>query len=226
MRFLRGLADSSAPGSAATRFRGARLERLMALLRPLPKPIRIIDVGGTVPFWARIGTIEDFDVTIVNLFPQESEHPRVHAVVGDARDLSAFGDASFDVAFSNSVIEHVPQLDEQCRVASELRRVGRRVWLQTPNRRFPLEPHFLFPFFQYLPIAARAFLLRRMDLGWFKRTPDPAAARRTAESIRLMTAGELRRCLPGASIVTERFLGLPKSFIVLDGWSETSPDPG
>ena len=197
----------------------------MALLRPLPKPIRIIDVGGTVPFWAQIGSIEDFEVTIVNLFPQESEHPRVRAVVGDARDLSAFGDGSFDVAFSNSVIEHLPRLEDQCRVAAELRRVGRRIWLQTPNRRFPLEPHFLFPFFQYLPISARVFLLRRMDLGWFKREPDAAAARRMVESIRLMTAGELRACLPGGRILTERFLGLPKSFVVLDGWSEATSDP-
>ena len=106
----------------------------------------------------------------------------------------------------------------QARLAIEARRVGRRLYLQTPNRYFPLEPHFLFPFFALFPINVRAFLLQHFDLGWHPRQPDRRAALREVRSVRLMTGRELRRAFPGARIERERILGLTKSFIVLDGW--------
>ncbi|HWS70973.1 MAG TPA: class I SAM-dependent methyltransferase, partial [Thermoanaerobaculia bacterium] len=68
---------------------------------------------------------------------------------------------------SNSVLEHVADMPAMAR---EIRRVGRRWYVQTPNRWFPVEPHFLVPFFQFLPIATRAWLLTRFDLGWLTRT--------------------------------------------------------
>jgi hypothetical protein len=116
------------------------------------------------------------------------------------------------------VLEHLPTPELQARMAAEVRRVGRRVYLQTPNRYFPLEPHFLFPFFGILPIGVRAFLLQRFDLGWHKRVPDRAAALEDVRSIRLLTGSEMRRLFPGARFENERFLAVTKSFIVLDGW--------
>jgi 2-polyprenyl-3-methyl-5-hydroxy-6-metoxy-1,4-benzoquinol methylase len=58
---------------------------------------------------------------------------------------------SFDIVFSNSVIEHVGDAESQQQFAHEIARVGRAYWVQTPNRRFPVEPHLLTPFLHFLP---------------------------------------------------------------------------
>ncbi len=217
---LRGLADGRRPGSAADRFRQRRFARFRQLVDALPRPVRILDVGGTTVFWERLGYAGDreIEVVLVNLVEQSSSYANITATVGDAADLSAFADDAFDIVVSNSVLEHLPTPELQARMASEVRRVGRRVYLQTPNRYFPLEPHFLFPFFGILPIRIRAFLLQHLDLGWHKRVPDRAAAVRDVRSIRLLTGSEMRRLFPDARFENERFLAVTKSFIVLDGW--------
>lgn len=217
---LRGLADGRRPGSAADRFRQRRFARFRQLVDGLPRPVRILDVGGTTVFWERLGYAGDpaIEVVLLNLVDQSSPYANITPTVGDAADLSAYEDDAFDIVVSNSVLEHLPTPDLQARMASEVRRVGRRVYLQTPNRYFPLEPHFLFPFFGILPIRVRAFLLQHFDLGWHKRIPDRAAALEDVRSIRLLTGSEMRRLFPGARFENERFLAVTKSFIVLDGW--------
>jgi SAM-dependent methyltransferase len=171
-------------------------------------------------FWERLGYAGDreIEIVLVNLVEQTSSYANITPTVGDAADLSAFADDAFDIVVSNSVLEHLPTPELQARMAAEVRRVGRRVYLQTPNRYFPLEPHFLFPFFGILPIGVRAFLLQHFDLGWHKRVPDRAAALEDVRSIRLLTGSEMRRLFPGARFENERFLAVTKSFIVLDGW--------
>lgn len=217
---LRGLADGRRPGSAADRFRQRRFARFRELVDALPRPVRILDVGGTTSFWERLGYagVDGIEVVLLNLMEQDVPHANLTSAVGDAADLSEFADDEFDVVVSNSVIEHLPTLELQSRMASGVRRVGRRLYLQTPNRYFPLEPHFLFPFFGVLPIRVRAFLLQRMDLGWHPRRPDPAEALADVRSVRLMTGGEMRRLFPDARFENERFLLFTKSFIVLEGW--------
>ena len=67
--------------------------------------------------------------------------------------------------FSNSVIEHVPpQL--QSKFAEEVARVATRYFVQTPNRYFPIEPHYQLPLFQFLPKGIRKALNKRFALGW------------------------------------------------------------
>lgn len=217
---LRGLADGRRPGSAADRFRQRRFARFRQLVDALPRPVRIMDVGGTTVFWERLGYAghDGIEVVLLNLMEQSSPYANITSTVGDAADLSAFGDDAFDVVVSNSVMEHLPTPELQARMASGVRRVGKRVYLQTPNRYFPLEPHFLFPFFGILPVRVRAFLLQHLDLGWHKRVRDPAAALADVRSIRLLTGSEMRRLFPGARFENERFLLFTKSFIVLDGW--------
>jgi hypothetical protein len=98
-------------------------------------------------------------------------------------------------------------------------RVGRRFFVQTPNKRFPLEPHFLVPGFQYLPVTVRAWLVSHFDVGWYKRIPDHAAARAEVESIQLLTRGRFSALFPAAQIHEEKFAGLTKSFVAVGGWS-------
>ena len=225
--FMRRLADNRQAGSLADRYRRRRFELFRSLLQSVPAaangaPLKILDVGGTVSFWERMGVElrSEVEIVLLNLTEQEVPDVRMRAVVGNAAEMPMFADGEFDVVLSNSVIEHLPSLALQSQMAAEIRRVGRRYWVQTPNRRFPLEPHFLFPFFQSLPVRLRVGLLRRMDLGWHARERDPEAAREDVTSVRLMTHRELRDLFPRSRIVVERAFRLQKSFIVIGGWDE------
>ena len=80
--------------------------------------------------------------------------PQIQTVVADGRDLP-FADGEFDVAFSNAVVEHVGGRDDQERFCHELCRVAKRVFVTTPNRRFPIDPHTLLPFVHWLPDGRR-----------------------------------------------------------------------
>ncbi len=89
-------------------------------------------------------------------------YPAASYVQGDALNLP-FGDGSFDVVFSNAVIEHVGRRDAQQRFVDEILRVGRRAFVATPNRWFPIEVHTRAPLVHWLPERAshRAYDLIR-----------------------------------------------------------------
>jgi hypothetical protein len=219
MKVLRNAADATRSSSLSHRFRSNRFQLFRTLMLGVPRPARILDVGGTAGFWLRMGFHdEDVDIVLLNTEPPAQDDGRFTFVQGDARRMDFFADRAFDVVFSNSVIEHVGDFEDQRSMADEVRRVGRRHFVQTPNRWFPIEPHFLVPGFQFLPVAARARLLTRFDLGWIPRTPDLDAARRRVQEIRLLTRRELGRLFPGSRIHTERVLGMAKSFVACGGW--------
>jgi hypothetical protein len=217
---LRRLVDSGDPTSYANRLREQRFALFKTLLGQLEPPVRILDVGGTPTFWKLRGADlpNNPSVVVLNLEPLESDDPRVETVVGNGLDMGEFADGSFDVVFSNAVIEHVETLENQHRMAAEIQRVGRHYFVQTPNKYFPLEPHFLVPGYQFMPIGMRVALLRRVSLGWYKRTRDSADAERKVRQIRLMTERELRSAFPGGRVYRERIVGLTKSIIAYGGW--------
>jgi hypothetical protein len=217
---LQHLADDSSRHSLSRRLRERRFRLFDRLVAGLPLPLRIIDLGGTTDFWERRGWVDrdDIDITLVNIDAQEARHANVHAVEGDATDLAAYDDASFDIAFSNSVIEHLFTLENQARMAAEVRRVASAYWVQTPNFWFPIEPHFLAPAWHWLPEGARVAILRRRGVGWAGRCEDPELARRIVREIRLLRRPEIAALFPDGRIVGERFGGLVKSWIAIKGF--------
>jgi hypothetical protein len=221
--FILSLADTRRPNSLASRLRRKRFALLRTLLDAVPRPLRILDVGGTAAFWSDPEVLGDatIDVTLLNVALPTQRSSRFDYVRGDARALD-FADKSFDVVYSNSVIEHVGGAREQGAMAREIRRVGKRYFVQTPNYFFPIEPHFLVPGFQFMPLPLRAKLLSSFDLGWSKREPDIATARAVVGSVTLLRRREFARFFPGATIYDERYLGLTKSFIAYHGFV-TSP---
>jgi SAM-dependent methyltransferase len=94
-------------------------------------------------------------------------HPGIPYVQGDGCALP-FADGSFDIVFSNAVIEHVGDRARQEAFVSEALRVGRRVFVTTPNRWFPIEVHTRLPLVHWLPdrFAHRAYDLT--GRGWAK----------------------------------------------------------
>lgn len=221
MTWLRRQANSGDPRSFAARMRAKRFEAFTNLLRDMPKPVKIIDLGGTASFWQRSGRLDDgaLDITIVNVQDQPSLEGRVHVIKGDAADLTDLDSLCFDVAFSNSVIEHLFTFERQMTMAHEMQRVAQVYWLQTPNYWFPVEPHFHFLGWQWLPLAARVRILQKKACGWRGPCPDRDVATQTVREIRLMTQKDLRACFPRATILPERFFGLTKSWVVIGGVS-------
>jgi hypothetical protein len=223
---LRSAANVQEGRSLANRFRARRFARFEQLAARLPRPLSILDIGGTPEFWQHRGWAgrDDCRITLVNLTPRPSRHANVVSLAGDATDLGCFATGEFDIAFSNSVIEHLESFDAQRAMAGEVERVGRAYWVQTPNYWFPVEPHFLVPGWQWLPEGVRCSIIRRFRCGWRGPYPDPADARRAVREIRLITRSELEALFPGASFWGERFLGLVKSWVAHRGFdSRTSP---
>ena len=218
---LRRLADARAPGSFSNSRRTrrfARFERLVDdLKRGRSEPVRILDIGGTNAFWENRGWADrqDVHVVLVNLEAERPVHANIEPQAGDATDLGQFADGSFDVVFSNSVIEHLGTLERQAAMAAEVHRLAPRYWVQTPNFWFPVEPHFLTPAWHWLPVRMRVALLRRRRWGWRGPCPDPDQARELVQEIRLMRPSEVQSLFPDAELTKERIGPLVKSFVAI-----------
>jgi hypothetical protein len=219
MSLFAQIADHRHPTSLAARLRARRLEFFRGLLACVPRPLTILDVGGTsADFWKRLVHPDDGVKVVLLNVSSVAIDDRFESVIGDARDLRAFGNRSIDIVFSNSVIEHVGDFDDQRKMATEVRRVAKRYFVQTPNVLFPIEPHFLVPGFQFMPLELRAFLLTQSRLGWVPRERDRRIAKEIVGSVRLLTTGEMRTLFPEASVYRERFLGMTKSIVAYHGW--------
>jgi len=93
----------------------------------------VLDVSGTPYNWERIDA--RFSITLLNIEPLEADrHGARYTLIRGSGTQLDFPDRSFDIAFSNSVIEHVGSLDAQRAFANQLRRVDRQLWVQTPAR--------------------------------------------------------------------------------------------
>jgi hypothetical protein len=205
--------------SLSHRLRHRRFERFETMTRHLPRPLSIIDIGGTAEFWEARGWAgrDDVNITLVNLSSGEQRYENLVPVVGNATDLSEYPDRSFDIAFSNSVIEHLFTLEAQRAMASEVRRLAAAYWIQTPNFWFPIEPHFLVPAWHWTPDRLRVEILTRRGVGWAGRCDDRAHAERVVREHRLMRRAELAQLFPDAMLVAERFGGLVKSWTAVRG---------
>jgi len=210
------LANNGDASSLASRLRTGRFRLFRELVQEVAGPVRILDVGGSIEVWQshRHELPQEFHVTLLNKeFSECPKLPYVSYVLGDAREMGMFPDRYFDICFSNSLIEHLDTAG-QISVANEIRRVSSGYFVQTPHRYFPIEPHFLMPGWQFLPVALRAGLLQKSDLGWMKQVRDPVKARETVESIRLLNERELRKLFADGRIYREKVGGITKSLVI------------
>lgn len=222
MKGLRGAADVTDKGSLSNQIRSRRFSIFERLIGPIARPVRVLDVGGTTLFWEQRGWAgrEDIQIVLVNLEAEEKQHANIDPRRGDATSMPEYGAGTFDVVFSNSVIEHLFTLEHQRKMASEVARIGKAFWVQTPNFWFPIEPHFHLPGWQWMPQSARVALLRRRRCGWRGPEPDAERARALVREVRLMRRRELVEAFPGADVWGERFKGLVKSWVVTKGFQE------
>ncbi len=215
-------ANPADPGSLSNRLRNRRFQRFAATVNSLCRPVNIIDIGGTNEFWEQRGWAgrPDVTITVVNLIHYKRLHKNIKHYQADATNLSQIGDREFDVAFSNSVIEHLYTFDKQKAMAAEVRRIAKAYWVQTPNYWFPIEPHFLFLGWQYLPECVRIFLIKRRRIGWRGHLTEHEQAVNAVKEVRLMSRKELRKCFPDATLIPEKFCGMVKSWTACKGFGD------
>lgn len=193
----------------SAKLRHRRLALLIERCR-IDSDTRILDVGGSNDWnWSELGV--EPTITYLNVYPPE-EQGLANYIQGDARDMHMFGDGEFDLVISNSVIEHLLSRDDQRRMANEIRRVGKRYWVQTPNKHFPLELHMCFPFIQYWPVKWRIAFAKVWPFSFEKMRGHHEGAVADAQVI-LLTRKQFAELFPGAEIICERFMGITKSLV-------------
>ncbi len=218
---LKSLFDNTESNSLANRFRRNRLKIFEKLISDLPRPVRIVDLGGTENYWLQMGYLNknEFRITIVNTEEIPVSGNNIRFIRADTRNLSNVILENCDVIFSNSVLEHVGGIENKIKMAEGIKKLNKRYFVQTPNYFFPVEPHFLFPCFQFLPRWAKLFLVMNFDMGWYRKCSVKKEAFELIDSIHLLTISEVRKLFPNASIYKERFCGLIKSITAY----ETNP---
>ena len=196
--------------------RRKKFKRFMKTLSPSASTT-ILDVGASGA--ARTERAENFleewyphpeqitAVGIDNLSTFKKRYPKVNVVEADGKKLP-FHDKEFDIVFSNAVIEHVGNREAQRRFLEECLRVGKRVFITTPSRSFPVESHTLIPFLHWLPSDVRNIsykLLGRENEG------KPGA-------LTLLTGRSFRKLFPKdakVKIIRQRLVGFTSVLIAI-----------
>ncbi len=174
--------------------RAAKVELFFSRLKPRPQDT-LLDIGGSTGLASEYERLHSYFSTVwlLGIEATPADWGRVKVVRGDARNLE-FPDKSVDWVFSNAVIEHVGDLAEQQRMASEVRRVARKgYFITTPNRWFPIDPHTYLPVSHWLPHSVSL----RVRQALFPREVDL--------TYRLLGRHEMLRLFPEASILTFSF---------------------
>jgi 2-polyprenyl-3-methyl-5-hydroxy-6-metoxy-1,4-benzoquinol methylase len=208
--------DNSDSRSMAHSFRQKRFAFFLSLLDGIDKgqDIKILDIGGTQKYWNLMGFDRpNVHITLLNLHTQPTTGHNFTSITGDATNISQYADQSFDIVYSNSVIEHLYTKENQIKMANEVQRVGKNYFIQTPNMNFPIEPHFVFPMFQFLPHALRVNLIQNFTLGHIIRRKEKESAEDIINEIHLLRISEMKQLFPTSKIYKEKFMGLTKSIV-------------
>jgi len=218
--------DAMDPTTIRYKFRSKRFRRVEAMIRGVLEQqdkCTILDVGGRRDYWSYLpkDLRDKVEITLVN-FEEELENYienveglNLTNVVGNGCDMPQYEDQSFDIAHSNSVIEHVGSLANMYAFAKETRRIGRAYYVQAPYLWFPLEPHFGVPFLHWLPGATRAQLTHKYNIGYSEKIEDYTEALSEADHINLVDKTLMTKLFPEAGLYKEKFALMTKSLIML-----------
>jgi hypothetical protein len=209
---------------AQARFRAARFRQVQSIIEQLVErhgEIRVLDAGGRAEYWNLLAPAlaEKVHLTILNYsdelndYSKTMAHVRYENVTGNACDMPQYGDGSFHLVHSNSVIEHVGSYTNMLAFANEVRRVGQAYYVQTPNYWFPIEPHYAFPLLHWLPDPIRIRVEMRFNIGLGSRQ-DFAGALRALDDIRMISQTVMRGLFPDAQHSAERFALIFKKSLI------------
>jgi hypothetical protein len=191
-----------------TKSRQEKFRLFVRLMKPTPA-MHILNVGASGPNCAFAEQFESLyehpnqvtggGISLSEVQDYRHSFPGVKTLVFDGCALP-FRDKSFDVVYSNAVIEHLADHDAQQRFAAEVVRVGRGWFVTTPNLYYPVEPHYHLPLVQFLPQSWQRSLVK--NLG---RTPYG--------NLNLLTKRRLQRLLPDGDVIGCRVTFYPETII-------------
>jgi hypothetical protein len=173
--------------------------------------LRVLDLGGTTDYWRR-APVRARHVTVVNLLEPGEPSEGLEPQFGDACTYQP--DREYDLVVSNSLLEHVGGHAMRVRLAETIRKAAARHWVQTPYRYFPLEPHWLFPAMQVLPVRLRVAVAVRWPLAHSR----PASRQDALQEVlwtELVGRTEMVSLFPDSEVTFETMLGLPKSLLAI-----------
>ena len=187
------------------KFRRKRINMLLKALKNRNTDV-LIDIGGYDHDWLQ--TSFQGKIIVFNLALPEKTKKGFTYIQGDACYMSSFSDKSHDVSFSNSVIEHVGDFERQKKMASEIRRISKNYWIQTPYLYFPIDPHTMFPFSQFLPRKTQYFIAK----NWFLSPTHKFRLDHIHEidNTKMLNIKEFTELFPDALIIKEKLFGLSK----------------
>lgn len=212
MRFIYNrIANNRNKESLSAKLRAKRFEKFVNEMS-IKETDRILDVGGNENTWKDSGLTNE--ITLLNLsFDQEDS--RYIYIQGDACHMDMIKDQEYDIVFSNSVIEHVGEYQRQQLFANEILRVGKKIWVQTPYKHFPIEPHFLFPFFQYIPKNISKNIALYWPFSHYSFLHNmPHEILSELEKLNMLSIGDVRKLFGNCHISYEMYFGMIKSLII------------
>jgi len=206
-------------------FRTRRNQRLVALIDQVSarrrRAIKVLDVGGRAEFWKTVDVSKIDAITVTNIdkadIAVDAGQSLIRGEYANALDLSGFRARGYDLVVCNSVIEHLETWRNIKTCARELRSVAEAGFIQTPSFWFPVEQHFMIPFFHWAPAQLRASLLPYLPRRGYEQVGDVDVRRAYVEEINLLTRREFAFLFPDAEIVAEKVLGLTKSYTAIWG---------
>ena len=88
-------------------------------------------------------------------------------IIGDAKN-TMLENNSFDIVHSNATIEHIGSFEEQVLFVKEMFRISKEsIFIQTPNRFYPIDFHTILPFVHWLPNKIHRKILKFLKLDFY-----------------------------------------------------------
>lgn len=197
-------------------FRKKRLSNFIASFSDI-HDMTVLDVGGRPMLWDLLASefgVAPKKLVLLNTELEARSCANCEVHIGDGRHMT-YEDNAYDLVFSNSVIEHVGDLDDMRLFAEECVRVGKELYIQTPNRWFPIEPHIVTLFIHWLPRRLYRGLVF-LSLRWWSLVLDRECFWKIFDGINLLERSEVERLFPMKRISEEKVFGMTKSFLITD----------
>jgi len=117
-------------------------------------------------------------------------------IVGDGKN-TLLDENSFDIVHSNATLEHVGNYNNQILFVRELIRISKKyVFLQTPNRYYPIDFHTILPFIHWLPKKIHRKFLKILKLNFYSKE----------ENLNLLSKNDLKKICKELEIIKYKII--------------------